>query len=127
MKVLCTYNLAGSGLATLTRSELAQLVLQARTANEQFSDLRTVIDEVAPDITPVDLRVALRLYHWTRGTLARVNENSSPHRIATAALVQDRLDRFAQGIQLDEGGHEVYDNQGGQWDTGDGQAQSHDG
>jgi hypothetical protein len=86
MNVPCTYGHSDAN-ARLNRVELSALASQSDAALERFTDIRAVIDQLAPGITPSDLANALRLYNNSVQTILNSGAINNP-----ANYIQNILD-----------------------------------
>jgi len=77
MNVPCTYGHIDAN-CRLNRVELSALASQSDAALERFSDIRAVIDQLAPGTTHNDLADALRLYTTAVQTILNSNITNNP-------------------------------------------------
>lgn len=77
MNVPCTYGHIDAN-CRLNRVELSALASQSDAALERFTDIRAVIDQLAPGITHNDLADALRLYTTAAQTILNSNITNNP-------------------------------------------------
>jgi hypothetical protein len=115
MNVACTYGHSDAN-ARLNRVELSALASQSDAALERFTDIRAVIDQLAPGITPNDLTTALRLYTTVTSSVQTILNSGTSNNAANS--LQDILDDVdvvveqgsAEGQRVVGGGRGVLDN-----------------
>jgi hypothetical protein len=113
MNVPCTYQNTTVS-RSVKRTDLLNLANQSDAELEQFSDLRAVIENLAPGITPNGLASALRLYNAAVQEIrnAGVDEEDEIHRLVDGITIgiDERLDD-SQGEGVE--GEERLDDKGG--------------
>jgi hypothetical protein len=113
MNVPCTYQNATVS-KNIKRTDLLNLANQSDAALEQFSDLRAVINDLAPGITQNGLASALRLY------------NAAVQEIRNAGVSEeDEIHRLIGGITI--GMDERLDDGEARSDAGEGRSDSKEG